>query len=314
VFPSSIGVDSLGNLYVLDAGNYRIAIFDRAGHHLRSFGRQGGGPGELGFPSDMAVSPAGQVAVYDFERRALVLFDGDGTFTGTFPLPGPLQRKVILLESGHIAAAVTQPTDAPDSTDYRLLKFGADTVEIGAVRQLSRVQPQQFSCMSFSLPPYFGTRITWSATGNRLALSEDASYSVRIIENSRPFAIWRRDLPLIQTTLELAAWEVARGDSLRFRDCAVPAEEAARKLGYADVAPVIESLAVAPDGAVWLRRRTDVPGEFLVDVFDASGGYVGTLPRESPFPALFRGGDEIVTVETDEFDLPHVVVYRVRQG
>lgn len=116
---------------------------------------------------------------------------------------------------------------------------------------------------------------------------------------------------MIQSTLELAAWEVGQGDSLRAFGCAVPAAEAARKLGYADVAPIVRSLAVTPDGGVWLRRRAGVPGELPIDVLDATGAYVGTLPSESPFPALFRGTDEIVAVETDDFDVPHIVVYRI---
>lgn len=314
VFPTSIGVDSLGNLYVLDAGNYTISVFDRAGRHLRSFGRQGEGPGELGFPSDMAVTPDGAVAVYDFARRALVRFDADGSFTGTFPLPGPLQRQVVLLDDGRIAAAVTQPTDAADSTDTRLVTLGSDTVAIASARLLTRHQSQQFSCGSFASPPYLVPGVVWAAAGHRIALSDDATYSVRIVDHDRVAGIWRRDLPMIRSTLELAAWEVDQGDSFRVRDCAAPAEEAARKFGYADVAPIVRSLAVAPDGGVWLRRRTAVPGELPIDVLDALGAYLGTLPGSVPFPDLFRGANEIVTVETDGFGVPHVVVYRIHRG
>lgn len=254
VFPTSVGVDSLGNLYVLDAGNYRVSVFDREGGYLRAFGRQGEGPGELGFPSDMAVTPAGEVAVYDFARRALVRFDAEGTFTGTFSLPGPLQRQMALVADGRIAAAVAQPTAAADSTDYRLVTFGRDTVEIARVRQLSRPRSQPLSCPVPAQPSYFRPRVVWAAAGDWIAVSDDASYSVRIVDRTRVAAIWRRDLPVIESTLDLAAWEVAGGDSLRFRGCAVPAEEAARTFGYAQVAPIVRRLAVARDGAVWARR------------------------------------------------------------
>lgn len=70
-----------------------------------------------------------------------------------------------------------------------------------------------------------------------------------------------------------------RRRQLRVRACAIPAEEAARKLGYADVAPVVGSLAVAPDGGVWLRRRTDFPDELPIDVLDTTGVYAGTFAR-----------------------------------
>lgn len=314
VFPTSIGVDSLGQLYVLDAGNYRISVFDRTGRHLRSFGRQGEGPGELGFPASIAVTPAGEVAVYDFMRRALVHFDADGSFTGTFAIPGPLQEKVVLLDDGRIAAAVTQPTSLEDALDYRLLTLGADTVELARVRQSRPDRQYQFSCPVLGRPPYFQVSVVWDATGDRIAFSDEITYSVHIVGDEGLAAIWRRDLPVIPSTLELAAWEVAEGDSLRLRDCVVAAEEAARELGYADFAPLIKGLTVAPDGQVWVMRRTQVPGETPIDVFDATGAYVGTLPDDSPFPALFRGADEIATVETDEFDVPHVRLYRIHRG
>ena len=118
----------------------------------------------------------------------------------------------------------------------------------------------------------------------------------------------------IRSTLELAAWEVARADSLRVFGCAVAADEAAKQFGYASTAPMIQGLAVSPDGWVWVRRRTPVPGSLLIDVFDTSGAYVGTLPPHSPFPALFRDAGEIVTVERDEVGRPLVVFYGIRRG
>ncbi len=314
VFPTSIGVDSLGNIYVLDAGNFTVAVFDHAGHHLNSFGREGEGPGEFGFPSDMAVRPDGQTAIYDFARRALLFFDPNGSWAGTLPLPGPLQRKVALLDHGRIAADVTQAAEVPDSTDYLLLVLGSDTADLGRVRQVSSPRPQQFSCTSHAKPRYFSPRVVWAAAGSRVAFSDDTSYSIHLFGESGWSAIWRRELPVVKSTLQLAAWEVNHGDSLRVRGCAIPAEEAARKFGYADLAPTIENLAVTPDGGIWLRRRTDEPGKLPIDILDHTGAYRGTLAGDWPFPAVFRGPDEFVTVETDDYDVPHVVVYRVHRG
>ena len=315
VFPTSIGVDSASNLYVLDAGNYRVSVFDLSGLHVRSYGGQGGGPGEFDFPSDMAVSSAGVAAVYDFGRRALVLFDAEGSYTGSFPLPGTLARKVGLLDDGTIVAAVTQTAATADSADVRVLSFASDTVELASVRRLNRFPSQQSACGPLrGRPPYFSPSVVWSVGGNQVALSDGVEYSVRVYEGTRLTAIWRRDLPLMAATLELAAWEVNAGDSLRVRGCAIPPEEAAATIGYADSVPIIEDIAVSPSGGLWLMRRTAVPGERRIDVLDVTGAYVGTLPPGSPFPALFRGPDEIVTVETDELDVLHVRVYRVHRG
>ena len=321
VFPASIGVDSTGNLYVLDAGTFSVSVFDRDGQYVRSFGRQGEGPGEMGFPSDMAVSADGRLAVHDFARRALLFYESDGTFAGTLPIPGPLQRRVALLDDGSTVVGVTGPADVADSLDYRVIVMSADTQELARVRLLSDPPPQQFACTSLTLPPYFGPRIVWAAASDRVVISDDAAYSIRVVDRDGSDAVWRRDVPPVRANLRLAAWEVAGGDSLRFRgplvaagsSCVIAPEDVAERVGYADVVPVVSDLVVRPGRGVWVRRRTEQPGELRIDVFDDTGAYVGTLPEGSPFPALFRGSDEIVTVERDSMDVPHVIVYRVRR-
>lgn len=142
-------------------------------------------------------------------------------------------------------------------------------------------------------------------------LSDEAGYAVRVYDDGQLAAVWRRDVPVIRATLDLAAWEVAEGDSLRAFGCTVPADEAATTIGYAETVPVVRGLTIAPDGGLWILRTTETPGEHVVDVFDPTGAYVGTLPPGSPFPTDFRAPDEIVTVERDELDVPHVRVYRI---
>lgn len=68
------------NLYVLDAGNNRVLVFNPQGKFIRKFGKKGGGPGELMSPVGIAVTTAGEVAVTDLGRPAVSLFKKDGTF------------------------------------------------------------------------------------------------------------------------------------------------------------------------------------------------------------------------------------------
>jgi hypothetical protein len=308
---SSVGADSAGHLYVLDAGRHVVSVFDISGRHLQSYGRQGGGPGEFGFPAYLAVAPTGAAAVYDFDKRALVMFNATGAYAGLFPLEVPQNGKVAFVGPETVAAAVAIPIATGDSAELRLLLLGPDTVELSKVRRIDRFQPKQFRCPIPALPSIFLPRVVWDGHPQRVALSDGVGYEVRMYENGRLSGIWRRDLPQIGATLNLAAWEVANGDSLRVFGCAVPAEEAAAKLGYAETAPIIKNLTISPDGGVWLLRRTTVAGEYKIDILDATGAYIGTLPSQSPFPTIFRNSDEIVTVEPDELDVPHVKVYRI---
>lgn len=68
-----VDVDDAGNLWVLDAGNHRVQVFDRDGDFIRSFGREGQGPGEFEAAAELAV--VGDRVVVLAARSRLSLFD-----------------------------------------------------------------------------------------------------------------------------------------------------------------------------------------------------------------------------------------------
>jgi hypothetical protein len=75
--------DAQDNLYVLDRGNKRVLVFDRAGRFVRQIGKAGGGPGEFSSPTQLAVTSTGEVVVSDQSRRAFSVFSRDGGWRRT---------------------------------------------------------------------------------------------------------------------------------------------------------------------------------------------------------------------------------------
>jgi len=70
--PNDVAVDGEGNIYILDAGNYRIQKYDEQGTFIASFGRQGEGPGEFRFPNSIQVSPDKNIYVDDILRTVVL--------------------------------------------------------------------------------------------------------------------------------------------------------------------------------------------------------------------------------------------------
>lgn len=83
---SQASFDKEENLYVLDAGNHRVLVFNAQGKFVRKFGKKGGGPGELMSPVGLAVTSDGYVAVTDLGRPAVSLYKKDGTFAKNITL------------------------------------------------------------------------------------------------------------------------------------------------------------------------------------------------------------------------------------
>ena len=85
-------------LYVADAQDCAVKVFAKDGRFLRAIGRKGRGPGELNFPSGVAVG-GGKVHVADKLNRRIQTFDGEGKFAGGFAVPFA-PDKVLALDGG----------------------------------------------------------------------------------------------------------------------------------------------------------------------------------------------------------------------
>ena len=76
--PVAIASDKQGNIYVLDSKNFRVQVFDSDRKFLRSFGRRGQGPGDLGRPECIDLDDAGNVYVGDPGNGRIEVFDPSG--------------------------------------------------------------------------------------------------------------------------------------------------------------------------------------------------------------------------------------------
>jgi hypothetical protein len=83
----SVAFDAKDNLYILDANNHRVLVFDANGRFVRKISKKGEGPGELMSPVSMTVDAGGTVVISDLGRRAFSLFKPDGTFSKNVPFP-----------------------------------------------------------------------------------------------------------------------------------------------------------------------------------------------------------------------------------
>ncbi len=77
-FPQSAAVDADGNIYVVDAFNFRIEIFDQSGKFLRKFGRQGDAFGMFNRPKGIAVDSHGNIYVLDANHQNYQVFNQAG--------------------------------------------------------------------------------------------------------------------------------------------------------------------------------------------------------------------------------------------
>lgn len=99
-YPSHLGIDGSGRLYVTDALNGRIQVLDAQGEFLAQVGQHGDGSGDFSAPKGVAVDSSGHiyvadaafdnVQVFDTEGRLLLFFGSSGQEPGQFWMPAGL--------------------------------------------------------------------------------------------------------------------------------------------------------------------------------------------------------------------------------
>lgn len=86
--PCNVTVSPQGQIFVVDSGLHRVAIFDQSGRFIRAFGSQGKARGEFSNPYGIAVSSKGEVYVADVENSRIQVLDAHGKVNKNFGRPG----------------------------------------------------------------------------------------------------------------------------------------------------------------------------------------------------------------------------------
>jgi DNA-binding beta-propeller fold protein YncE len=84
--PSDIAIGPDGSIYLVDGVNNRIVVTDANGNVRFSFGRSGGGAGELRHPMGIDISKKGKIFIADTGNHRIQVFDARGRFLYMFPV------------------------------------------------------------------------------------------------------------------------------------------------------------------------------------------------------------------------------------
>jgi 6-bladed beta-propeller len=339
---AQVGFDGAGRLYVLDSSLSNLVVVGRDGRHIRTTGREGGGPGEFQTPTGLEVGADGRVVVFDVLARAFHSFTADGTYVRTDRLPPEFRTPAgfALLESTVFAPArlynmngvLSLPDGAP-ATAQPLYVFALGDAAARKVGD-AWVTPRPEGKLPYS-PHAFATRLHWARVGDRIALVDSVGYDIELRDFTGRM-VGRIQRPIAAREPSRAdrerAREQARADYIRpdgrprvggasmsgppgqRSDVMDRIEAGLRALTFADRVPVIDGLGADPEGRLWVARTGAVWGEpGPVDVIDVRTGYVGTVAAGAfTLPDAFGPGGLFATIELDELDAPVVVVRRIR--
>ncbi|HUS15736.1 MAG TPA: PA14 domain-containing protein [Chloroflexia bacterium] len=76
--PRSLALDAAGNLIIADSENHRIAVLDKGGALVRTWGKEGKTDADFTTPEDVALGPDGKIYVLDSGLARISVFTPDG--------------------------------------------------------------------------------------------------------------------------------------------------------------------------------------------------------------------------------------------
>ncbi|HEX7091793.1 MAG TPA: hypothetical protein VF192_16760 [Longimicrobiales bacterium] len=323
-----------GHLLVLDGQGKRILRYDSTGMFVRSYGREGGGPGELRLPISIALGPGDSLWVPDMMNRRITIFDAAGG--GSRSISGADEHGLSVsnvrlgggsyYRTGEMFMAGAN-ADGQEVPPVPLVRYTPDGIPLDTVW---RHQPPPITEVWFELAgrrvtvemgPAFAPAFRWAPLSDgRVVVSDSANYVLHIIRPDGTIErTIRRDPPARATTD--ADREAARERERNLPAPRLPGMPAdaqvfrsmrAENMTFAATIPRVTALLIDPKDRIWVGVSVDEPEKTeRIDIYDAAGRLLGEIRDPAFFPDLLYGPDLAALLTKDEFDVQQVVVMRV---
>lgn len=333
---ADVAVGADGAIYVAQAQEKLVRVFDRAGRFVRAFGREGAGPGEfreperLGWRGDtlwVADSRAARISLFEPPGRFLssVTFrwqaGGQRGFTAYVPFHLLADGSVL---GGRLRAPEPFSPDNPQPLpELRFSRAGrvADTVAVLPTGHTSLVvrrggRPPVIGPQPFRDDPLIAAAPDGSALvivrRPAALLANDAAFTVTRL-TPRGDTVYShnfryRPRPISRRMADSVVASVVRGmDRFGGEDL----RRAVRDALYIPAhLPPIEDVIVGRDGTVWLRRESS-GRTTLWNVLGRDGTLTAIVEVPSAARLFQAQLNRAWGVEHDEADVPYVVRYRL---
>lgn len=307
-----------GTFAILDFDQARIVEMDTTGRVLRSFGRHGGGPGEIEEPRFLVRTPAG-LGVVDDRKYALVQFTLDGRAAPDRPLttlvgvPSGILVGLAGLSDGSWIFAVREKRERTWREALYHHRAEGSTREVAST-PMAETRPVRLPCgITLSAePPVFWPNIRWSARPTEVAFAATERDRVTRWDPSRSDSTsieFPGPLPSFTTAEALASLprtSVVLGNN----GCVLTPEEALRQRGMARHRPAIDRVMLSPSGELWVRSRRGDGGAVTRSI---SVGGVDTVGA-GPFPELFLTPDRFLATVHDSAGGAALELWEVRRA
>ena len=312
-----------GRIAVANGGTEEVRVFDGDGHHLTTWGGEGGGPRE--FMSLVGVDqwPGDSIAAWYGAGLGVSIFNSEGVFARTLflrsdqsvnwlrPWPEAVREDGSLMSRRELEedlSVVVEVWDGAGSLSASLGRHPGDEVILTTNDRGSRVMTHIA----------YGRRLVRGLWGDLVVVSPTSSYEIRAFrEDGTLDRIVRREhSPRVPVEADRVPYIEDVMVDYRAADVPEPVMAAVRRefetVPLAKFFPAFTSVMTDATGHLWVEEyefpREERPG-VLWTVFDPTGRVLGFVETPEGLEIFEIGEDYILGSTEDEFEVEYVQMW-----
>jgi hypothetical protein len=299
-------VDPAGNIYLIQWNTKTDYIhkFDKNGNWLKSFCRQGQGPGEIEWGGTIIISASGEVIAKDPSQAKLLVYNQDGRFLRETRLPRILGIDHLFEDGSHL---ISWQDDSDDLKDYVNYVAVCDS-EFEKIQELGTYQFPNAQ-MAENILVGQGAFIYGASKDNIFIGNSSWGYEIRVFSlNGKLLRKIRKEYRPVPIDEEFRKAFLARiPDSSPWK----------KKYRFADDWPPFRFLFADDEGRLYVMTRERGPnfGEFMYDIFSAEGVFIGRTSLGNSDPSYPKNAiashGRMYSLNEKENGYKELVVYRM---
>jgi hypothetical protein len=291
---NSVVVDEQGSIYILDRKNYRVQAFGASGKYLRTIGRKGQGPGDLDSPLSLSLNRTSDELLVLQGIRRLSFFRTEGTFIRQLDINNSIRAQ---FDSRGQIYLIEQARSKDGEWSYDVKKLSMFGTKLGV---LASVPGQGYTG---KINPFLAVNTFQVDRLDNLVYGDSRTYELLFFDPSegKLFKKVTRDYDAIPVSDEDRARELKK---------IPPDAQAYISLVFPKYHPVFSGFFLSDLGHIFVRTHEKTKGgQFIYDIFDAEGRFIGRMPLEPSGVTILKG--KYYAVEEDENGYQYVKRYAV---
>jgi hypothetical protein len=311
----TLAVDSEGNIFVLDGGNYRIQKFDKNGSYLQTIGGRGQGPGEFEQPMWIHVDSKDNIYVFDSLTSNLHVFEKEGKFKETIKLAHSLFFGLGISKEGNILSQTFFYSQEESTEDVVLMDAKGKVIKRivsypfeRAPRIKKRILGNQYSHRLHFYPALDGSGVYGHSSEYKLYVLNDSGEMKFIIEKEeRAEPVTQKDKSgLIDRYLERQEKSDRKEKLTR--------NEVKKAYIFPEFKPFFSGIVLDNEGRIYVERFKLYNPEDrskVYDLFSEEGYYIYRV--KMPLPSrLIKNGCIYRTERDQETGYIKVIRYKIK--